>query len=281
MIDMMMSGLRAIRKHKWELLLLYGAYLIYGILVGSKISSSMSTALGKSMADQELKDGYNSNIFADLMTHQGFDLDAVMKSVGLWLPLFLLISLYLKGGLIANIAKNETGIIHMLKNGARYFLKYLLVTLVSLVAIIASIALVWIPFIKWCGDPIESFDTERIGILTYLALAIISLILIFVFIAWSIRVKGNISTNSDKPWRSAWKSTFGSVLSIVIFSVSLLFLGVVTITVFKGLIGMCGQAVFVGLVLGQAMVIVLTVLRVGYMGGVLTTSNSNRQKFSF
>jgi len=135
-MKLLKSGYETLLAHKMELLAMYILHLIYGSVIGSKLKSVMSTALENSLASEELHTGLDSDIFTDLIRHEGLDLISVMKLSMVLLPVFLLFKIFMNTGIIANISKAEYGVKNLFTNAKKYFVKNLGISLMSLVLLV-------------------------------------------------------------------------------------------------------------------------------------------------
>jgi len=281
MMKLLRYGYNTLLSYRWELLSMYFLHLVYGSLVGSKIKSLMSTSLGDSLASEELHTGLDSDIFADLIRHEGLDLSSIIKSSIILLPIFLLLKIIVNTGIIANISKNENGVSNLIQNAKKYFFKNLGVSLVSLLAFLILNTLFWAPFIKYSGSTLQeivaTYSTEKVAIQLIICLLVISFLITSLIAAWGIKAKSNISLQLNQPLKSALQFTSSSALRLFIVSIILLVAAVVFFLLFKWLMSLCTTSTFLGLLihilLAQCTVISLCKLRLFFIGAVVKAKN--------
>lgn len=195
--------------HRSEVFCIYLCQLILGLLIGFFIFGIFNDNLGQSMALEHLTSGFDRTVIMDMINSN----ENVFSLVSFWtaiiLPLYLILSTVLQGGLLYNISKGETGIKSQLNNGIRYLLPFLGVVLLSILLIILFAVLIGLPFKTFVGDPLLTFSSEKPFVLSLL-------LLIAIFSACAITVWGFsiISRYNYINGSSFWASTKSGFLFV-------------------------------------------------------------------
>lgn len=272
MKNMIIDGYRTLWKYKWAVLWLYLVEAVYGLLIGRELEQRILVALSDSLAGELLIDGYNSDVFADLSRHEGLDLGAVAQYGMYLLPLFILLSVFIQGGVIANISMGQSSFRSMLRNGLRFFFKFLGVSVLALVLFLILNALLWVPFMIYTGDPFETYDTEKSFFLLLLGFILVSILITSLIAAWSIKVKSNICLPSRSPFKDATSAIASRCWTVLLFALMSLVLFVSVVLFYKWIVSIlngAGISTIGTLVVGQMLIGTVCKIRLWYIGGIV------------
>lgn len=172
---------------QWKsVLLLYSIQLILGIVVAIIAYIQFGGAIGSSLELNRLSKGFDRSIFSDMINEFPVIITQILNRFGWTVILFLLLSTFLHAGLLGNIRKKQYCISSFFINAKKFYFKLLVVVLISLIKMIVTVAIIWVPFFKWLGNPLETFHSEKTLMLTILGLVMLNVLLIVVIWLWSV-----------------------------------------------------------------------------------------------
>ena len=277
MMKLLRAGISTLWHHKWLVLPLYAVHLIYGLRVGSKIRSEIEATLRHSTLRATLQDGYQSNVVADMIHHQGLDLAASLQTIIYSLAGCLLLSTFVQSGTIAALAQRRKKISVVAQLAGKYFLPHLAVTLLGLVVLCLALALMWGPFLAYSEVKdlgfLEVYHSEKsffIGLYILIAASYIAAVLAS---GWAVRAKGNIALGQPAHLWPTAKLILRRALPLVSASLLLLAVAGIFSYAFTSLISSCAAdswwSVLAKVFWGQCMIITYCKLRLMWYGGVL------------
>jgi len=281
MIAMLRHGTGALWRHKWELIMIYLLHLLFGIVVGGKLRAAMTTALDQSIAGRELASGYDSDVMADMMRHHSLDVGGVAQSSLVLIPIFVLLSIWLYGGLTANMATTQRGVYAMVTKGCRHYPRLLMVSLCSLALCLLIGAVLWVPFLLLSGMPplpavLETYHSEKQFFLTTAAIIALTYLCYILVSSWAILAKALLTSGHRGYYKKA-------ALLVSTYLWQLLFYGIIMAAVLAVLVWLlsllrntAAEHTVIYILLGQCIVITLCKLRVCYIGGVVSLANRTR-----
>ena len=161
-ISSYISGIKNVFNIKKIVFVIYFLNVVFALAVAIPFASVLSTAIGYSDALTPLATSFNYTAFSDFMREHGEGLSAVF-SVGRWLiPLYIILQIFLNGGIINAFRKNDKSysLGDFYKNCTAYFWKYLKVFLIILVFHIIAIIMVIIPLAIVFSGGIEKVESE-------------------------------------------------------------------------------------------------------------------------
>jgi len=219
---------------QWRsILLIYVMQLSFGLFVAIFAYDKIKNGLGTSLELDRLSNGFDRSIFSDMMNQLPKLISAIQSRFVITGLVFFIFSIFLHAGLLGNIKRREYSIRDFLNNSKNYFLKFTLIALVSICKMCFIIALIWIPFVKWMGDPLQTFHSEKTFILTSLVLVVFTVLLIIVVWLWSVLSRFNIIEGKGfiMAMKTAWsvlKSSFAKYyiigLLVILFHIMITWL---------------------------------------------------------
>lgn len=194
-------------KHWKSIVLIYSLQLLLGILVAIMAFQQLDRAIGDSLELDRLALGFDRSIFSDMINRFPDIISNIQSRFVVSALMFMLLSIFLHAGLLGNIRKREYSISAFLRNAKKYFLKFLGVASISLLKTLFILAIIWVPFIEYMGNPLETFHSEKSFILTVISLLILSALLIIVIWLWSILSRYYLIDESRliEAMKKAWK----------------------------------------------------------------------------
>ena len=194
-------------KHWKSIVLIYSLQLLLGILVAIMAFQQLDGSIGDSLELDRLALGCDRSIFSDMINRFPDIISNIQSRFVVSALMFMLLSIFLHAGLLGNIRKREYSISAFLRNAKKYFLKFLGVASISLLKTLFILAIIWVPFIKYMGNPLETFHSEKSFILTVISLLILSALLIIVIWLWSILSRYYLIDESRliEAMKKAWK----------------------------------------------------------------------------
>jgi hypothetical protein len=195
--------------HKSEVICIYICQLIFGLLIGCIFYCTINDNLGNSMALEHLANGFDRTVIMDMINSNDDVFSSIISWVTILIPIYLIISILLQGGLLFNINRGEVGFKSQIKNGTKYLLPFFGIALFSIVLIILFLVVVGLPFRAIVGDPLTTFSSEKPFVLSLIALAIGFSIWLVVVWSFSISTRYNYINGA-----SFWKSINSGFTSV-------------------------------------------------------------------
>lgn len=276
MMRMLREAILTLWRHKWLVLPLYIVHLLYGLTVGSKIRTTIENTLGNSYLRTTLQDGYQSNVMADMIRHQGLDLGVLLTHVGYGLLGGLLLSVWIQSGAIAVIATGGKAR-QVLQLGSRHFAKYVGLSVLGLVLLVAIWLLLWAPYLAYSNVKdlgfLKVYHSEKPFFIGLMVLAVASFMAAVLVSGWTTAVKGNIASAQPAGLWSEGRRMLGRAVPLLVCSVVLLALTFISTYLFTYLVGLCPGSTWMGLAgkifFGQCLIITYCKLRIMWYGSVL------------
>ena len=253
---------------------IYFIQLIVAVaLIGYLVYSGIDTSIGQSLSLDRLSSGFDRSVFSDLINEFPRLMDQVKGRFKWGIVLYMIISIVLNGGLLANISKGEKTSSSLLKNGLFYFYYFIQVFVLSLVVIAAISTIIWIPYMILIGDPLETFQSDKTFILTTVVIGLIYMFLISVVWVWSILTRSHI-VSGKSVWssiKSGWQSLRHNIIYLLVFSGLLFFLHILLTWIYTLVISDHGARTWLcvlGLILIQQVFAVLRIIfrAIGFTG---------------
>tara|TARA_R110000737_G_C14543227_1_gene479422 strand:+ start:531 stop:1238 length:708 start_codon:yes stop_codon:yes gene_type:complete len=161
------------------------------------------------MALEHLANGFDRTVIMDMINSNDDVFSSIISWVTILIPIYLIISILLQGGLLFNINRGEVGFKSQIKNGTKYLLPFFGIALFSIVLIILFLVVVGLPFRAIVGDPLTTFSSEKPFVLSLIALAIGFSIWLVVVWSFSISTRYNYINGA-----SFWKSINSGFTSV-------------------------------------------------------------------
>ena len=201
--------IKATWKHWREISFVYLIQLIVGSIVGFTFCAALCSSFDTSMVLDHLAKGFDRTVIMDVMNSNDNILDNTMRMGWLLLGIYLIISVLLQAGWLANIKVNNFTVKSMLANGLKFFFPFLGIALISILLIIIYVAVVGFGFTKIVGDPLVTFSSEKPYVIWII-------VLVGTFILWSITIwSWSVSTRfhyiNGSPLFTSLKLGFNSV----------------------------------------------------------------------
>ncbi len=212
---------------QWRsILLIYIAQLIIGIIVAMSAYQQFDSAIGSSLELDRLAKGFDRSIFSDMVNEFPIIIGKIKGRFLLGVAFFLLLSVFLHSGLLGNIRNRQYSITSFFTNAKKYFVKFLGVVFISLIKLVVTLAIIWVPFFKLLGNPLETFHSEKTLILTIVGLIILSVLLIIVVWLWSVISRYQIADGSG--WvismKNGWRILKSNFLKYYMLGIILILL---------------------------------------------------------
>lgn len=212
----------SVANRQWRpIVFIYFIQLLFGLAIAVSAYFLFDDAIGNSLELDRLARGFDRSVFSDMVNAFPDLISSIQGKIVGALAIFLVLSIFLHAGLLSNIRKKEYSILSFLKGGRKYFIKFLLIAIIAMMKTLVSIAIIWLPFIKIIGDPLETFHSEKPFIQTILVLIIFTILVVSVIWLWSILsriqiIDGSPLVSGMKEGWSKLKSKFWNYLMVAI-----------------------------------------------------------------
>lgn len=203
MIDSFRRGL-GIAMQYWSLAaLILLVQLIFGIIVGGQLGDALNHSIGLTKAGELFSHGFDYSVFQDMLREFPDALSNVKRTIPIIIIAYLIISIFLQGGLISSIIKSEKSWKLFFQNGVRYYFPFLMIGLLFLILIVLLTGLFWVPLLMNAISIVESLASDRLFFFSIYAVGIVY-ILILSFLV-------NASVNSRINYAMLHQSIFSSL----------------------------------------------------------------------
>ena len=267
-------------KHWREISFIYCIQLLIGLCVGLTFCAAMCSSLDNSMVLDQLAKGFDRTVIMDVLNFDGNVLDSTRKIALTLLGIYLLFSVWLQAGWLANIRTKTFSIKSLAANGRKFFFPFLGIALISILLLILYAAVVGIGFIKIVGDPLATFSSEKPFVLW-----IVTLIGTFIFwsiLVWSWSVSTRFHFIDGNSFFASLKYGFKIVFEkfLILEAVGLLLIGihVILMLVYYCIMGDRGAPSWVVVLMGILVQQIFAFARIAIRGfgyGLLEDLNSN------
>ena len=156
------SGLRNIFGKGKLWLLLYALNFLFAIFLAYPLSGSLGNKLGDTLAADKLFEKFDYSIFNDLIIQYWDVLGVIVNQSVFGLVLYLLLSVFLVGGIL-NIFKEDTtgySLANFWKGGGKYFWRLLRMAIYFLAMQIGVLILFFLLFTTLTSGGLERFHNE-------------------------------------------------------------------------------------------------------------------------
>lgn len=187
MIKLITQAILSSLKQWKPIMVIYGIQAGIALTVGLQVYQVLDASIGSSLSLDIIAEGFDRTVITDLFNVHGASLSPLIGLVRWIVLIYLVISVFLNGGLLANLVKKEISFKQFLKNGYTYFYSFLKIGLLFLSFLFIWILVTGIPYLMIIGsNPFDTFDTEIPFILwTVLLFCLLLLGLGFLW-SWSI-----------------------------------------------------------------------------------------------
>ena len=180
---------------------IYIIQLIVASYIGLVVFNNLDATIGDSLSTDILARGFDRSVFSDIINNYPEFIANIKSPFFISIIIYLLLSIFLNGGLIFNINKENKSIFHFIKNGVKYYFSFLVISFLSILLIAFILAIIFIPFLKFIGDPLETFSSEKSFIITLFILMLISILLIG--IVWILSVLSRLNIAEGKSLKAS------------------------------------------------------------------------------
>ena len=179
------------KLHKKEITVVYLIQLLFGIVAAVTTWITINSVMGRSAALERLADGFDRTVLMDAIYQNADTLGPLKTTFGILIPIYLLISIILHGGLLSNISRGHRTISEMCNAGLRFVIPFAGIALLTLVSAFGVIGLIALAFGKSVGDPLQTFYSEKPFV--WWLIALISIALFWFGLVWSWSVGARYS----------------------------------------------------------------------------------------
>ncbi len=172
--------------HRSEVTCIYLFQLIYGVVIGCISYFTLDDYIGQSMALDRLLSGFDRSVFMDLIHNNSGAISPIVTSGIVLIPIYLLFSIILQGGLLHNIRIGEKGIKTQIRNGVHYLIPFFGYVCISVLIILVFSFGIGLLYKSIVGDPLMSFSSEKPFIHSLLLIVFIISIIVILTWGWSV-----------------------------------------------------------------------------------------------
>lgn len=213
-------------RHWREISFVYFIQLLLGLVVGLTFCGAICSSLDTSMVLDQLAKGFDRTVIMDVINSNNNVLDST-KSVALIMAgIYLLVSVLLQAGWLANIKEKNYSVKSLLTKGLKLYFPFLGIAVLSIILIVIYAVVVGISFTKIVGDPLVTFSSEKPYVIWIIFM--IALFILWLIFVWSWSVSSRFQYIAGNSFFTALKSGFKIVWKqfLKFQSIGLLLIGI-------------------------------------------------------
>jgi hypothetical protein len=213
-------------KHWREISFIYMIQMVVALMVGLSFYYSTRNALDGSMVLDQLANGFDRTVIMDVLNTNNSVLHSTRTIAFVFLGIYLLISILLHAGWLANIKKKKYSLKSLLSDGMHFFFPFLGIALLSILLLLAVGGVLGYGFAKIVGDPLMTFSSEKPLVFWIFGLA--AFFVLCSILIWSWSVASRLYFISGETFFSALKQGFRSVVNKLLkcTAIGLLLIGI-------------------------------------------------------
>lgn len=215
------------------MLVIYLILTVLTFVIGSRVYETMMSNLGNSIEMNTLIEGFNRTTLFDMFNAQEGITNQVFNPIKWVLPIYLLVSILLNGGLLANVVKAETSINDFFRNGIKFVVPFAGISAILILLVVLWSIIVFLPYGLILGDPIADYKTEIPFLYSLLVIVVIWMVGVATLWCWAIASKIHLihSQNFFTSLKSGFTSLKASILKMLGWTLLVILLNVLLLIV--------------------------------------------------
>ena len=165
--------------------------LVFGIIVGGQVGEALDHSIGFSQAGELFSHGFDYAVYQDMLKEFPDALSNVKRTIPIIIIAYLIISIFLQGGLISSIIKSEKSWKLFFQNGVRYYFPFLIIGLLFLVLIFVLTVLLWVPLLMNAIGIVESLASDRLFFYSIYTVGIVYILVLSLLVNASVNSRIN------------------------------------------------------------------------------------------
>jgi len=165
--------------------------LVFGIIVGGQVGNALDHSIGFSQAGELFSHGFDYAVYQDMSKEFPDALSNVKRTIPIIIIAYLIISIFLQGGLISSIIKSEKSWKLFFQNGVRYYFPFLIIGLLFLVLIFVLTVLLWVPLLMNAIGIVESLASDRLFFYSIYTVGIVYILVLSLLVNASVNSRIN------------------------------------------------------------------------------------------
>lgn len=275
MIHALTYGWEAV-KLQWRAgLLIYVIQLLLSLTLGVQVFHVLEASIGDSLSMDILSQGFSRTVFEDFFNNHGASVSPLVGMARWIIIVYLLISIFLHGGLLSNIIHQKKSISELFKAGAHYYFPFFAIVIAGLFLLVILTLIIWIPTLLMVGNPLEGKVSEPVFALSLGLAAILYIVLVLHIMLWSLNSRISYIHQSGPIWfhmKRGWKKLWKFWRSQVGVSILFFFIYLIMAWIYSRVIDDWGARSYLiiwgTIIMQQVFVFVRVMLRVAFFGGI-------------
>ncbi len=181
---------------------IYLIQLLLAIAVGSKVIRFVDI-IKTTLSYEELLYRYDYTILQDLIIAHGTEYSAIFSALWLVIGIYLLVSVFIHGGLLQCVWRRDYSISNFIDGGRRNYFHFLILGLFFMILMVLWSAFIWIPYFKYLFVMVEKWVAEYMIVWLLITLVVIYFIGLTLLFLWSVHARLDILKKE--------KMNFGSI----------------------------------------------------------------------
>ncbi len=279
------AGSRSVKSWRTILIIWLLSFLLVSLLA-IPMKGALKSGFGNSMITENLREGFNVEVFADMGTYLKSLASLISSGFFLALIFGLILNAFVTGGLFDCLKGSETGYsaAEFFRASAKNFWSFLVVSLIlSLIIYVGAILIIVLPVsLTAQSDTQSDLTIIRTGIIS---ISVFSLLLAIMLLAADYARAWQVIQDKSRPFSAigfGFGQTFRTFLSsypmmIILMVLQLLYLWLVS-KIIPGMYPGSGSGIFLLFLLSQFLFIIKIFLRVIRYGSVTALMEINPEK---
>lgn len=223
-IRALLTGMNTGYRLRYVSLIVYSMQLLLALSVGMQVRAVLDASVGQSLELRKLLSGYDHTVIMDFLKVHGASLTPLLGQLRWLLPVWLVASVFLNGGLLlCAIYPERISRGAYWRFAAEYFNRFFKTALVFLTIAITWTALLFIPLLITLMPMLETFQSEKSAIAISLLVVVLWLIGCSVLFVWSLltrirQAEGERTARSIRAgWSDLWHDKSTYALTVLLF----------------------------------------------------------------
>jgi hypothetical protein len=234
-ISSYLYGFSAASKSFRMITLIYLSYLFIALLVAVPFFGLFQSVAGNRMLPDDLLKGFDATALRELLSGGGKVFSYYIQAFWPWVFVFLLLQVYLNGGILAWISnprgKFSGALFH--RSGRKYFWRFLKLTLYFAIIHLIIALIVYLPYALITGSKTGLTDEQIIRPLI-VCVSVHLVILVFIFLLADFTKARIFEQDSSKVFKSIFKCLKITIKRFFPFYFLGLLLGILPVLLFVG-----------------------------------------------
>lgn len=264
-------------------LIVYFVQAAMAFILGMQIFEVMNASIGQSLEVAKLLKDYDHTVWSDFLKVHGASVTPLIGQLRWILPVWLVFSVFLNGGLMSGVAGKQEGSESMRfwLGASRYFFSFLKISVFFWVLLLFWTLLILGPTVMAIMPSLQYFDSERGMLLMVFGMLLLYALGVLWLFLWSLASRCDViynETSVSRALKNGWKKLFQHKWSYIALCIAFTGIQVLTVGFYLGLKQWTGNGsltlIFLYFIFQQSAVIIRIQCRQMLYAGVCAISRA-------